>query len=137
MLGSKGKTHPRVWRVGVENQVIDAGSSCNVVKDLRPTAHEKSKTIDLGRALEELGPWAFEGFGSLGWILLPDTVRSIGECAFLHCHSLTHASLPSTLFPVGDADRMGVLHWRDVEQGTDFGRGLPGFDEFLGLSAYV
>jgi len=25
----------------------------------------------------------------------------------------------------------------DVQQGTDLGRGLAGFDEFLGLSAYV
>ena len=73
------------------------------------------QTIDLSRALEELGPWAFESCDSLGRILLPDTVCSIGVCSFMHCHSLTYASLPSTLFPVGYADRLGVLHWRDLD----------------------
>jgi len=72
MLGSKGKTHPRVWRVGVGEQVIDAGSSYNVVKDLRPTSHKKSKNIAMARNKMELELKAF----LKNWFLL-DTGSSL------------------------------------------------------------
>ena len=45
---------------------------------------------------------------------------------------LTFGAIPHlTAFPLANSA------WLDVQQGTDLGRGLAGFDQFLGLSADV
>ena len=33
---------------------------------------------------------------------IPDSVTSIGDCAFLHCHSLTSVTIPESVTSIGD-----------------------------------
>lgn len=59
-------------------------------------------TADLGKSLKTIGNYAFAYCAKLESVTLPDSVTSIGECAFYQNTSLTGIDFPSSLTTLGN-----------------------------------
>ncbi len=61
------------------------------------------KSVILPDTLKEIGEYAFGGCNGLEEIVIPDSVETIGKRAFRNCSSLTSIDLPEALTYVGES----------------------------------
>ncbi|WP_082239930.1 leucine-rich repeat protein [Porphyromonas uenonis] len=58
-------------------------------------------------SVTSIGDCAFLGCSSLTSLTIPDSVTSIGDCVFWHCSSLTSLTIPNSVTSIGDSTFRG------------------------------
>lgn len=81
----------RLKNINFDNRAFEIGNgafrNCSVLEG----------TINIADGVTDIPPYAFYGCGALSEIVLPSTVKTIGERAFSECRSLTSIELPNGL----------------------------------------
>ena len=60
-----------------------------------------------GYTITEISQNAFYGYFQLETIVIPDTVETIGDCAFSYCDALTEINIPSSVLMIGSEAFVG------------------------------
>jgi len=58
---------------------------------------DNTNTVEVLRSVAFIDDRAFENWGNLRYITIPNTVTGIGDQAFGHCTSLAYVTLPPSL----------------------------------------
>ena len=60
------------------------------------------KSIIIPNSVKSIGEWIFAGYKSLESIIIPDSVKSIGKHAFYNCTSLRSIIIPDSVKSIGN-----------------------------------
>lgn len=91
------------WKYKVQNLTVDGDLNDDDVLYLKDLAtNGELQTLDMtGAKLENLPDNAFKDCGGLKKIILPSTLKTIGNYAFSMCGGLTFVAIPEGVTSIG------------------------------------
>ena len=85
------------------NKVYDSRSNCNaIIETSTNTLIQGCKTTIIPNSVTSIGDGAFLGRTGLTSIIIPNSVTSIGKSAFSCCTGLTSITIPNSVTSIGD-----------------------------------
>lgn len=79
-----------------------AFSGCAKLADINPSLNPEEASVSLSEtSLQSIGDYAFNST-ALASVTFPETLLTIGDCAFLNCVSLTEIAIPFAVTEIGD-----------------------------------
>ena len=78
--------------------------------------NQNIKSYVIPNSVTSIGDSAFLGCRSLSDIVIPSSVTSIGDCAFWDCSSLSDIIIPSSVTSIGDSAFEGCYFQNDIVQ---------------------
>ena len=76
--------------------------------------NQNIKSYVIPSSVTSIGDSAFLGCHSLSDIVIPSSVTSIGDCAFYDCHSLSDIVIPSSVTSIGDSAFLGCRSLSEI-----------------------
>ena len=95
---------PNLTSIVVEegNEVFDSRNNCNaIIKTSTNTLAQGCKTTIIPNSVTSIGLCAFDSCTGLTSITIPNSVTSIGFCAFANCTGLTSITIPNSVTSIG------------------------------------
>lgn len=87
-----------------DNQVYDSRNNCNaIIETATNTLIECSNNTIIPNTITSIGECAFVGRRKLTSVSIPNGVVSIGASAFQYCNALTSVSIPSSVQDIGNS----------------------------------
>ena len=85
------------------NVVYDSRNGCNaIIETSSNTLIQGCSETIIPESVTSIGDCAFEGCTNLTSIILPEILMSIGDWAFKSCDSLTSITIPESMMSIGD-----------------------------------
>ena len=97
------------------NSVYDSRENCNaIIETSANTLICGCQNTIIPNSVTSIGNRAFLSCGSLATITIPESVRSIGDYAFVNCESLTSITIPESVTSIGDKAFQGCCKLADL-----------------------
>ena len=98
------------------NATYDSREDCNaIIKTATNTLVKGCKNTIIPNTVTSIGECAFEDCTGLTSITIPNSVMSIEECAFLRCTSLSSLSIPSSVSNISSASFLDCGNFTSIE----------------------
>ena len=116
-------------KVDKDNLVYDSRENCNaIIETASNTLIVGCRQTIIPNSVESIGECAFYGCTSLTSVTIPNSVKSIGDYAFSYCTSLTSVTIPNSVKSIGECAFRGCTSLTSVT--------IPNSVESIGYDAF-